>query len=223
MNSPSQSRSSALIAAAGQGRRLGLGPKAFLTLGGRSLVEIVASKLLKVTDEVVVAAPPGQRLRAVRLLPGEVRVIDGGTDRQDTLIRLTDAAEGDLLLFHFVARPFATLELYRAVLAAAQRSGAASACMSAGVPIGVENAGALRILDATPGPRILQTPRALRRDRLASPKGVVPEGDCMDICTSPAMPLIAVPGEESNIKITSRIDWDIARDVIAPRLGLVDG
>jgi len=220
MHTPTQSRSSALIAAAGQGRRLGLGPKAFLTLGGRSLVEIVASKLLEVTDEVVVAAPPGQRRHAMRLLPGEVRIIDGGTDRQSTLIRLTDAAEGDLLLFHFVARPFATLELYRAVLAAAQRSGAASACMDPGAPIGMENAGVLRLPGSSPDPRILQTPRALRRDRLVSAEGVVPHGERIDICTSPGMPLIAVPGEECNIKITSPLDWEIAQRIIAPRMGL---
>lgn len=43
----------------------------------------------------------------------------------------------------------------------------------------------------------------------------------LDICTPCQIPFVAVAGEETNIKITSQLDWDIARNVIAPHLGLV--
>ena len=49
-----------IILAAGMGRRLGLGPKAFVSLGGASLLEQAVSRLRRCSvDPIVVVLPPG--------------------------------------------------------------------------------------------------------------------------------------------------------------------
>jgi len=48
-----------LIAAAGDGTRLGRGPKAFVTLRGRTLLDLCLESLTGSGAEVVVALPPG--------------------------------------------------------------------------------------------------------------------------------------------------------------------
>lgn len=214
-------RSSGLLAAAGQGTRLGLGPKAFLKLGRRTLLEIATSKLIEVCDQVVVAAPPGLADHAARLLPSEVEVIEGGESREDTLMKLAAVATGELLLYQFVARPFASAKLHRAVLKAAGTQGAATACARHSAPIGLLGGGHITLPNDHAHLRAFQTPRAIRRDTLLEARNNHAEPAGLDICTPYQTPLAAVAGEESNIKITSKLDWDIARKVIAPRLGLV--
>jgi 2-C-methyl-D-erythritol 4-phosphate cytidylyltransferase len=220
MNPSTRLQSSALVAAAGQGSRLGLGPKAFLEVGGRSLVELVVANLLDLVDEVVVAAPPGMTARVAGRLPADVRVIEGGDSRQDTLVRLARAARGDLLLFQFVARPFASRALYAAVLTAADRHGAATAGVNPEVPIGGEQGGSVSVSEALLRGRILQTPRAFRRERLRVPDPGWEGQVRVDICTPCDTPLALVPGEETNIKITTALDWAIAREAVGPHLGL---
>lgn len=212
-------RSSGLLAAAGQGTRLGLGPKAFLKLGRRTLLEIATSTLIEVCDQVVVAAPPGLAEHAARLLPSEVEIIEGSDSREDTLMKLAAVATSELLLFQFVARPFASAELHRAVLKAAEAQGAATACVRHSAPIGLFGDGHITLPNDHAHLRAFQTPRAIRRDILLKARNhAEPTG--LDICTPYQTPLAAVAGEESNIKITSKLDWDFARKVIAPRLGL---
>ncbi|MER3557304.1 MAG: 2-C-methyl-D-erythritol 4-phosphate cytidylyltransferase, partial [Thermus sp.] len=52
---------SVLLPAAGLGERLGQGPKAFLKVGGRTLLDWVLDTF-SFADEILVALPPGYRL-----------------------------------------------------------------------------------------------------------------------------------------------------------------
>ena len=133
----------AVIAAAGSGERLGAGgPKAFVELAGRSLVEwsIEAMRAAPSVAAIVLACPPGVRLSDPHESPsrGEQPVVpeapedaaaggdpaatpmiqvDGGETRARSVANALDAVETDLVAVHDAARPLVTAELVEAVAA----------------------------------------------------------------------------------------------------------
>ena len=125
---------SCLLPGAGTGERLGLGPKAFLQLRGRPIVQWIAEKALRVADEVLVAVPSDLVDQATTLLPG-CRVIEGGDTRQESIALLAREARGDWLIVHDAARPFASQRLLQAALDAAHAEGCAGAFVSPLVPV----------------------------------------------------------------------------------------
>ena len=196
------------------GTRLGLGDKGFLELAGKPLLHWVAEKARQVAGEVLVAVP-GERLDEARaLLPGCV-VIAGGATRHASVARLVDAASGDQVLVHDVARPFASVGLMRAVLAAAGvqvRRRHAGSRGASGAPVRRPRGGGL-------GPQraaIFQAPQAfdrallLRLLREADQAGWEPQST-LQLAVRAGIPVVAVPGEKSNIKITSADDWRLAQ------------
>jgi 2-C-methyl-D-erythritol 4-phosphate cytidylyltransferase len=118
----------ALVPAAGVGRRLGRGPKAFLRVGGRTLLEHAAALFEGLADALVVAVPAGREAEARSLLPGAT-VVAGGEERQETVARLLAATDAAWLLVHDAARPFTPRAVAERVLAAAREAGAASAAL----------------------------------------------------------------------------------------------
>lgn len=119
----------ALIPAAGVGARLGLGPKAFVRLAGRTLLEHAVALFDGVADEIVVAVPAGREEEARALAP-RARVLTGGVSRQETVARLVAASDAAWLLVHDAARPFTPAEVVLRVLEAARVTGAATAALS---------------------------------------------------------------------------------------------
>lgn len=115
----------ALIPAAGGGTRLGLGPKAFVEVAGRSLLARSVDALAGQVDEVLVALPEGMKL------PGGVkaRSVTGGATRQESVFRLLAATEAEVVLVHDAARPFLPPEVIRRVLAAVAEVGAATVAL----------------------------------------------------------------------------------------------
>ncbi len=133
----------AVIAAAGSGERLGAGgPKAFVELAGRSLVEwsIEAMRAAPSVAAIVVACPSGMRLSDPREgpSPGEQPIVpeapeesasggdpaapgliqvDGGATRARSVANALDVVETDLVAIHDAARPLVTAELVDAVAA----------------------------------------------------------------------------------------------------------
>ncbi len=118
----------ALVAAAGTGERLGLGPKAFLPVAGRSLLEWVVDAFEGLVDETLVAVGDDDVERALALVPS-AHVVVGGPTRQRTVARLVAATAADVVLVHDVARPFLPAAVVRRVLDAVARVGAASAAL----------------------------------------------------------------------------------------------
>jgi 2-C-methyl-D-erythritol 4-phosphate cytidylyltransferase len=107
----------AVIAAAGAGQRLGAGgPKAFVPLAGRPLVEwsIAAFGAAPSVGAIVIACPPGH---AHDLDGGGVRVVDGGATRAESVSNALAAVETDLVAIHDAARPLVTAELIEGVIA----------------------------------------------------------------------------------------------------------
>lgn len=204
-----------LIPAAGTGQRLGLGPKGFLELAGKPLLHWVAEKARQVAGEVLVGVPGERRDEARALLPGCV-VIAGGATRHASVARLVDAASGDRVLVHDVARPFASVGLMRAVLAAAAGCGCAGAMLDPEVPVARLCDGRVVEALARSEAAIFQAPQAfdrallLRLLREADQAGWEPQST-LQLAVRAGIPVVAVPGEKSNIKITSADDWRLAQ------------
>lgn len=100
-----------MIAAAGSGQRLGAGgPKAFVSLAGRPLVEwsIEACRAAPSVRSIVVACPPGH----VHDLAGsDLGVVDGGATRAESVSNALAAVGTELVAIHDAARPLVTPEL----------------------------------------------------------------------------------------------------------------
>ena len=120
-------RTAALIAAAGEGRRLGRGPKALVAVGGVTLIELALRALVPHVDEVVVAVPPSS-LAAWPARQG-VTYVEGGETRQSSVRAMLEATTADHVLVHDVARPFLPAEVVIRVQQAARTHGAASAAL----------------------------------------------------------------------------------------------
>jgi 2-C-methyl-D-erythritol 4-phosphate cytidylyltransferase len=107
-----------VIAAAGSGQRLGAGgPKAFVPLAGRAMVEwsIAAFRAAPSVRSIVVACPPGY---VHDLADGDLEVVDGGATRGESVSNALETIETELVAIHDAARPLVTPELVEDVAAA---------------------------------------------------------------------------------------------------------
>ncbi len=106
----------AVIAAAGSGQRLGAGgPKAFVPLAGKPLVEwsIAAFRAAPSVRSIVVACPPGH----IHDLAGsDLGVVDGGATRTESVSNALAAVGTELVAIHDAARPLVTPELIEGVV-----------------------------------------------------------------------------------------------------------
>jgi 2-C-methyl-D-erythritol 4-phosphate cytidylyltransferase len=217
----SAQRCAALIPAAGSGTRLGLGPKALLRLGERTLLEMLLQKLRPVVDRILVAAPPDRRQQVESLCDGQATVVDGGQSRSDSIARLLAACDEELLLIQDVARPFASRELCQRVIDAAARHGAAGAFLDPTVPVGALVENRVATYWERTGARLFQAPQAFSREVLDQAQRALGGREFQStaqMVMSSGIALAVVEGEETNIKITSPFDWRVAQQVIAPML-----
>jgi 2-C-methyl-D-erythritol 4-phosphate cytidylyltransferase len=107
----------AVIAAAGSGERLGAGgPKAFVPVAGRPMIEwsLDAFRVCEAVRAIVVAAPPGHDLD---LGPG-VRVVLGGSTRTQSVANALAVVETELVAIHDAARPLLSADLVAELVAA---------------------------------------------------------------------------------------------------------
>jgi 2-C-methyl-D-erythritol 4-phosphate cytidylyltransferase len=205
---------SALVPAAGQGSRLGLGPKALLEVDGRPLLRMLVDKLLRVADEVVLAVPQPLHGHFALSYP-DCRCIAGGATRQDSVRLLAEAATRDWVLLHDAARPFASEALLREVAIAAADTGCAGAFLDPEVPVARLSGGRVAEAIAREDAGIFQAPqafsRALLRDlvREAEVQGWQ-EQSTIQLALRAGVAVGAVRGEKTNIKLTTGEDWAMA-------------
>ena len=124
----------AILVAAGRGERMGAGrPKAFLELGGQSLL-LRAARAFDAAPSVaaLVAVVPEAEVDAAKAILAPiakpVRVDRGGERRQDSVLEgLKQAPEGfdDVVLVHDAARPLVDVALIESVCREAAAAGAA--------------------------------------------------------------------------------------------------
>jgi 2-C-methyl-D-erythritol 4-phosphate cytidylyltransferase / 2-C-methyl-D-erythritol 2,4-cyclodiphosphate synthase len=217
----------AIIAAAGSGRRFGGSvPKQFLQLGGEPVLKRAVQAFQAapcITDLIVVTRAEAVEPVAVLLGAGDkpLRVIAGGATRQASVAcgvsALSEATE--YVLVHDAARPFVTPEIIGRALDAAIEDGAAIVALPATDTVKRVRLddGAARIVETIPRESIYlaQTPQAFRRDVLEAAVALGREGvegtDEAALAERAGHRVRIVDGDPANLKITTASDLARAR------------
>lgn len=230
-------RVSAVIVAAGRGARMGAAEnKVFLPLLGTPILVRTVAAFAGVGEvsEIVVVVRDGEEGKAAALLSsdgaGRVRIVRGGAERRDSALAGVRAATGDFVLIHDAARPLVTAELIGRVLEGTVSQGACVPVIPAVdtlrrvdgaghlAPPVVERAGLVNV----------QTPQGFRTDIIRR---------CLEAALDPSLPddaaallasgipVAAVEGERSNLKVTTEADLVWAERLLAsstPRVARSD-
>jgi 2-C-methyl-D-erythritol 4-phosphate cytidylyltransferase/2-C-methyl-D-erythritol 2,4-cyclodiphosphate synthase len=233
-------RVTAIVAAGGRGVRFGGDRlKQLVTIGGHSILERSVALFVghQSVDDVIVALPgelvdnpPIDIARA----PKPVRVVAGGTRRQDSVGAAFRAValDADVVVVHDAARPFASADLIARTIAAAAETGAAVAAVQARdtvkrtAPIaGTEGGldGTARFVVETLARETIylaQTPQAFRRAVLRDALALASDAtDEAALAERAGHRVQIVSGEASNIKITTPADLAIAEAIARERDG----
>jgi 2-C-methyl-D-erythritol 4-phosphate cytidylyltransferase/2-C-methyl-D-erythritol 2,4-cyclodiphosphate synthase len=217
----------AIIAAAGAGRRLGAAkPKQLLDIGGGTMLQhsVRAFYDHPRVSEIVVVLPQEQPPFVFRAGDGPsprltpIRVVKGGERRQDSVANGFDAvdATSDVVLIHDAARPFVSADLIDRTIDAAAAHGAAIAALPSRDTVKRVDAGGT-IVDTIPRETIYlaQTPQGFRRDVLAQAvaigRGGVEATDEALLAERAGYRVHVVDGDPGNIKITTDADLAAAR------------
>lgn len=227
---------SVIIPAAGSGTRLGEAlPKQFLDLAGQPVLVHVVRAFEEVAEVgcivLVVAADYRNRVASLidsyHLAVGDVniRVVDGGRRRQDSVAAGLAALDGDtdLVLVHDGARPLVSARLIRATMAGALRNGAAIAAIP--VKDTLKAVADHRLIDGTIDRQGLwqaQTPQAvkfsiLREAVRSAAEKQLEVTDEASLLEALGYPVTVVEGEETNIKITRPEDLRLAEAILMQR------
>jgi 2-C-methyl-D-erythritol 4-phosphate cytidylyltransferase len=214
-----------VIAAAGSGERLGAGgPKAFVELGGRPLLDwsLDAFREAALIKEIVVAVPPGEEGPVAER---GVVAVAGGVHRSESVARAVELCGEEIVVVHDAARPLVTPALINAVvdrLAADEE--AAGAIAAAPVTDTIKEAGedglVQRTLDRA-GLWAVQTPQAFRAEAL---REALSDPDSLPEATDDAMLLergggrvLIHPAPAENIKVTTPTDLHVAELLLRER------
>jgi 2-C-methyl-D-erythritol 4-phosphate cytidylyltransferase/2-C-methyl-D-erythritol 2,4-cyclodiphosphate synthase len=217
-------RVTAIIAAAGAGRRLGGAiPKQLIDIGGGTMLQHSVAAFLAHprVSEVVVVLPPGDGLPELGAADGggeRLRTVRGGERRQDSVANGFDAADNrsDVILIHDAARPFVSAGLIDRTIDAAWTHGAAIAALQSRDTVKRVDAGRV-IVDTIPRETIYlaQTPQGFRRDVLAKAIAVGRSGveatDEALLAERAGHRVHVVDGEPGNVKVTTADDLEAAR------------
>jgi 2-C-methyl-D-erythritol 4-phosphate cytidylyltransferase len=216
-----------LLLASGRGTRLGTDvPKAWVEVEGipicvRSLARLRAAAPGAIS---VLAAHPDDRTTHVARLEPALRslglhaIVDGGATRQESMRRALAAvpADVDLIAIHDAARPFVPADAIRDVLAAAATQGAA--LLAIPTPDTLKEVAPDRSVRHTIDRSVVwaaQTPQAFRRDVLERALAHAEETgfdgtDDASLCEHAGIPVVVVPGDRRNLKVTTPDDLVLA-------------
>ncbi|MFZ2054111.1 MAG: 2-C-methyl-D-erythritol 4-phosphate cytidylyltransferase [Candidatus Aminicenantales bacterium] len=210
----------AIIVAAGEGRRFG-SAKQFALLRGRSVLDhsLAAYAAHPEVDEIVLVLPEEESGSEYRKGSGKVvAVVGGGARRQDSVARgfeCVDCRPADIVLVHDGARPLVGREVISRVIAKARECGAAIPVVPVDDTI-KETAGGMviRTLERRSLQRV-QTPQGFAREVLERALQKAREDgfygtDEAALVERAGHPVAVVAGDPRNIKITSPADLKFA-------------
>jgi 2-C-methyl-D-erythritol 4-phosphate cytidylyltransferase len=212
----------ALLVAAGRGERLGTGgPKAFVMLGGRPMLEWSIDALSKVdeVERIVVALPPGVHAPA-----GTIGVPGGAARSHSVRAALREAGDADVVLIHDAARPMVTPAIVQDcldVLAAHDCDGAIAAAPVTDTIKESRGEEVVRTLDRS---RLwaVQTPQAFTRQALEraldrAEDALADATDDASLVESDGGTVRLVPSPRENLKVTTPLDLRVAELLLAAR------
>jgi 2-C-methyl-D-erythritol 4-phosphate cytidylyltransferase len=218
-------RAWAIVAAAGEGSRLGgAGPKAFQLLAGIPMVAHSLPSLAAAgVERIVIVVPDAERSTAGRLLEAvtpsvPVSFVAGGVSRQASVWAglSTVPADVDRVIVHDAARPLATTATFEATLGALDR--AAGAIVAVPAEDTMKLAGLAGDIEKTI-PRLglfrAQTPQAFRTHvlRRAHERAIADGFEGTDdavLVERLGEIVVIVPGDRRNLKVTTPEDLALA-------------
>lgn len=227
------SKYAVIIPAAGKSDRFGGGDKkTFAKLGGRPIfirtVELFVNR--KDVCQIILAVAPedvGEMKTSYGANLGfmGVTLVEGGTSRAATVAAGLKALkdEAEFVAVHDAARPCVTMGVIDAVFAEAAKTGAAIPA----IPLvgTIKRVGPAKVVDSTEDREGLfeaQTPQVFRRDVLITAYKAL--GDKINQVTDDAQvvelaghPVSVVPGDATNLKITTKADVTLANAIIKSR------
>jgi 2-C-methyl-D-erythritol 4-phosphate cytidylyltransferase len=218
-------RVSAIIAAAGEGKRFG-SAKQFTKLKGKPVLDWVLETFdshVKVTDIILVVKEDWLREKYMSRFQKLCAVVHGGEKRQDSVMagfnRVVPEKDG-IVLVHDGVRPLVEKGLISRVIEAAEKEGAAIP----GIPFEdtikqVKEDRVFRTLDRTAFVRI-QTPQGFSYNILEEALAKAKEDDFYGTDEASLVERLkkevcVVVGDTRNIKITSPEDIQIAEALVA--------
>lgn len=223
--------SAAIVLAGGSGRRAALGHnKTLAEVAERPLLRWAVDAFAEDVDRIVVVARPADRDEIAALLGDAVdAVVDGGATRHASeRAGLAAVGDVDVVAIHDGARPVVGGDLVRRVLAAANAGNAVVPALPRQVPVAHWDApdGATVLHDALLVDRSrlvgVQTPQAaptavLRAAFVAAEHdaGPAPTDTVEPVLQHTDVPVVAVDGDERNIKVTWPRDVARARRLLA--------
>jgi 2-C-methyl-D-erythritol 4-phosphate cytidylyltransferase/2-C-methyl-D-erythritol 2,4-cyclodiphosphate synthase len=215
----------ALIVAAGRGERLGGNiPKQFMAIGGKPILRWAVEALVghPAIKAVRVVIGRDQREAAVAALDGLPidGLIDGGSERADSVRAGLAQMEGDAVLVHDAARPFCPPEVIDRLVAPLEFFEGAVPVLPVGDTL-ARAAGTVEAAVDRTGVVRVQTPQAFRVDALRAAYGRWsgdPPTDESTVLRAAGMRVAAVDGDPALEKITTLSDFQRAEQWIAGRM-----
>lgn len=227
------------ILAGGSGHRMGNVPmpKQFLDLKGKPVIIHTLEKFIinKNFDKIIVSFSSswldfGQALIKKYISDPRIVVIEGGKERNDTLIQAVNyladnigLSDEDIIVTHDAVRPFITTRIIDDNISALREYDAVDTVIPATDTIVV---GAKNEIDNIPNRSLMyqgQTPQSFKIKTLKDSYGQLTDEqkrtltDGCKICVYAGIKVGLVRGETSNIKITTPVDLRIAGALIQER------
>jgi 2-C-methyl-D-erythritol 4-phosphate cytidylyltransferase len=219
----------AIIAAAGEGMRLGAGPKAFVPLGGVPMLahSLIAFAKASAIEAIVVAVPPEKEEEAKSIATStvpaaRVEVVAGAGSRQASVREALAAIPDHVysVVVHDAARPLVTVELIESALEGLEIEMAAIVAVPERDTLKRERDG--RVFETVPrvGLWRAQTPQAFRTGplRRAHERAVADGFEATDdamLLERIGTEIAIMPGDERNLKVTTPDDLALAEALLA--------
>lgn len=217
----------ALVVAAGRGERLGAeGPKAFVMLAGRPMLEwsVEALRAVPAVERIVVALPEGAAA------PEGTIGVQGGVERSQSvraaLRAVGDGPDDELVIVHDAARPLATPELFERALTELVVHDCDAVVAAARVTDTIKQAVGddLRVEATLDRGRLwaVQTPQVFRRAALARALAAPDEvlatvSDDASLVEQAGGRVHVVESPRENLKVTTPIDLRLAEILLRER------
>jgi 2-C-methyl-D-erythritol 4-phosphate cytidylyltransferase len=210
-----------IVVAGGSGARFGR-PKQYEHIGDLRMIDRSVGVAVDVSDGVVVVVPHADVDHESQVFAPAARVVAGGASRSESVRAGLAAVAPDatIVCVHDAARPFASAQLYRSVIAAVMAG-------ADGVVPGVPVTDTIKLVaddgsvEATP-PRhrlvAVQTPQGFRVQVLRAAHEAGADGtDDAALVEAAGGRVVVVDGEVDNRKVTHPDDLQWARTLVAQR------
>jgi 2-C-methyl-D-erythritol 4-phosphate cytidylyltransferase len=212
---------SCIIVAAGSGRRLGARiPKAFVKINGKPMLEysLEAYQNCKHINEIILVKTPAYQFNGLKYFDRFSKlaaIVSGGKERLDSVRAGLNSVspQADMVMIHDAARPLIRPEQIHSVISAVKKHGAAILASPVTDTIKSADKHIIKRTVDRAGLWKAQTPQGFRKEILERShfdqriRSVTDDSQLVEMIKGK---VFIVPGDDSNIKITTPIDLEIA-------------